>query len=334
MKRYIIKLAALGMILGASHSPAQSVPSLVNYQGRLTDQTGAPLPAGPYTVQFRLWNDPSATGGNNLIWAQQQSVVIQSNGVFDVILGSPGGTGVPGATPAVNNIAYAFSGSNCFLGLTLTVSNGATIFYPTEILPREQLLSVPYALMAQQTEPASLTITNFSAQLALDVIIPPGTISALGGTNLPSGWLLCDGSVQSSSSYPRLYNAISTNWGAGTSGGIAGTNDFNLPDLRGLFLRGANGLRNDKFADPDSASRTTNSDGGSSGNAVGSVQADIVGSHQHYQSTGPNVLQPGSGDTTPYGSGYTTTVVVSSSGPGIGAETRPKNAYVNYIIKY
>jgi len=87
---------------------------MINYQGMLTGQTGSPLAAGPYTIQFRIWDSPTAANASDLIWCQQQNVTLQTNGVFNVILGSPGGTSIPGATPAVNNIAYAFTGSIAF----------------------------------------------------------------------------------------------------------------------------------------------------------------------------------------------------------------------------
>ena len=172
----------------------------------------------------------------------------------------------------------------------------------------------------------------------MDAFIPPGTISAFGGTNVPGGWLLCDGSVLSSSQFPRLFGAISNWWGAGTSGGIAGTNDFNLPDLRGLFLRGLNGTQSDVFADPDidTNSRANIFIGGNQGNAVGSYQMDQLASHTHEQKMGDaddlncthsyakNALADG---PNAYHSG-------SYTWPFGGNETRSKNAYVNYIIKY
>jgi hypothetical protein len=64
----ILAFSALAMGVAA-----QSVPPLINYQGRLTDQTGAPLTAGAYGIQFRLWDDPLASGTNDLIWGQQYS---------------------------------------------------------------------------------------------------------------------------------------------------------------------------------------------------------------------------------------------------------------------
>jgi len=70
------------------------------------------------------------------------------------------------------------------------------------------------------------------AQEVMDQLVPAGTIHAYGGSTPPTGYLLCDGAVLEISEYPALFAAIGTNFGApnGTS--------FNLPDLRGQFLRG------------------------------------------------------------------------------------------------
>src|SRR6266540_5034136 len=98
---------------------AQSVPSLINYQGRLTDQAGAPLASGSYGIQFRLWDSPTGTVADGLIWAQQQNITIQPNGVFNVTLGAPGGSPIPEPAPKVNDLAFAFTSSNRFLSVTI-----------------------------------------------------------------------------------------------------------------------------------------------------------------------------------------------------------------------
>jgi hypothetical protein len=154
----------------ALSATAQTAPALINYQGKLTDQTGAPLPTGTYGIQFRIWDDATASGTNDLIWGQQQNVTIQSNGVFNVILGAPGGSPIPGATPAVNSLAYAFAGSNCFLGVTVVAQTGTNLSAPSEILPRQQFLSVPFAISAANAG------TAVSAATALSV--RPGSITS------------------------------------------------------------------------------------------------------------------------------------------------------------
>ncbi|MGA2749562.1 MAG: hypothetical protein ABSG59_12360 [Verrucomicrobiota bacterium] len=151
---------------------AQSLPPLINYQGRLTDQTGAPLAVGPYSIQFRLWDSATAANagsGGDLIWGQQYAnIAVQSNGVFNVILGAAGGSALPSGTPNVNNLAYAFNGSNCFLGVTVVSSNGTPIPSPLEILPRQQLMSVPFAFTANTAVNASTA--SFASSVANGII--------------------------------------------------------------------------------------------------------------------------------------------------------------------
>ena len=55
-----------------------------------------------------------------------------------------------------------------------------------------------------------------------------GQIIMYGAGSAPSGWLECDGSAVSRSTYSVLFAAIGTTWGSGD-----GVNTFNLPDLRG-----------------------------------------------------------------------------------------------------
>lgn len=52
-----------------------------------------------------------------------------------------------------------------------------------------------------------------------------GTIWAWGSTSIPYGWLLCDGSAVSRTTYKALFDAIGTYYGAGD-----GTTTFNLPN--------------------------------------------------------------------------------------------------------
>src|SRR6056300_1288647 len=58
-------------------------------------------------------------------------------------------------------------------------------------------------------------------------IIPAGTIMAYGGAAAPTGYLLCDNSAVSRTTYARLFAVISTTFGVGD-----GSTTFNVPDLR------------------------------------------------------------------------------------------------------
>ncbi len=317
-------IAAVSALLFELNAAGQSVPSLINYQGRLTGQTGAPLTAGSYVIQFRLWNDPTASSPANLIWSQQQTVTVQTNGVFDVILGAPAGSAISGDSPAVTNVASAFGSSNAFLGVTVTFSNGVAISSPSEILPRQQLLSVPFAVQAQSAMQAQVSfslVTNLAYALC-----PAGSVMAYMGTIAPPGWLMCDGSLVSRSQYAALFSIIGTSSGSGDN-----STTFDLPDLRAMFLRGVTGSRSDSFADPDVASRSAAFAGGNAGNAVASIQMDMFASHTHDMagSSGGTVYQADQF----VGGRILNSGAYPTGGTG-GNETRSKNVYVNYIIKY
>ena len=62
---------------------------------------------------------------------------------------------------------------------------------------------------------------------------PAGAIVAYGGSAAPNGWLLCDGSAVSRTTYADLFAVLGTSHGAGD-----GSTTFNLPDLRDRFVRG------------------------------------------------------------------------------------------------
>jgi microcystin-dependent protein len=75
---------------------------------------------------------------------------------------------------------------------------------------------------------AKLDPTGTSALLPLGVVLP------YSGPTAPTGWLLCDGSAVSRTTYAALFALVSTTYGTGN-----GTTTFNLPDLRGRTPIGA-----------------------------------------------------------------------------------------------
>jgi microcystin-dependent protein len=177
-----------------------------------------------------------------------------------------------------------------------------------------------------------------------DAIVPSGTVVAFAGAgSAPTGWLLCDGTAVSRTTYAALFAAIGTAHGAGD-----GSTTFNLPDYRGRFLRGVD---HGAGRDPDAAARAATQAGGNAGDAIGSVEvaANLAHAHGvtdpgHYHYVVPNLVI-GWGNWS-YGgnnwatqiannpSAYTTTsttgISVQSAG---GSESRPINAAVDYIVK-
>ena len=173
------------------------------------------------------------------------------------------------------------------------------------------------------------------------IAIPAGVIVPFGGQaeDIPFGWLLCDGSEVSRTNYPNLYAAVGVCWGTGD-----GATTFNLPDMRGMFLRGVSG---DSGNDEDADGRIVLHDnGGNTGNQVGSYQGDairnITGSFKTadmstsgvdgaFYNTDRYSLNMRGGNPDSFG--VITNIDASLVVP-VGGDNRPKNVYVNYIIKY
>jgi microcystin-dependent protein len=199
----------------------------------------------------------------------------------------------------------------------------------------------------------SMVYTDKSPAYAQSPNVPIGTIVAFAGevvdtgevVEVRPGWLLCNGAaLRSQGRFQQLFLAIRAAHGNGSDDTIPGTN-FNLPDLRGLFLRGVSGQRTDRDPNLSDTERLANHLGGNPGNRVGSVQDDAFESHNHSITdrghSHPFTFFNEDGSGNPGGSfprngrsastdPATTGITINNNG---GAETRPKNAYVNYIIR-
>lgn len=76
-----------------------------------------------------------------------------------------------------------------------------------------------------------ITIVSFSNK-AYDPC-PPGAIMQFSGTTAPVGYMICDGSAVSRTTFAHLFAVIGTTYGAGD-----GSTTFNVPDLRQRFPLG------------------------------------------------------------------------------------------------
>jgi microcystin-dependent protein len=68
---------------------------------------------------------------------------------------------------------------------------------------------------------------------------PGGIVEPFAGASAPAGWLLCDGAAISRATYTDLFAVIEIIYGAGD-----GSTTFNLPDLRGRAVHGADDMHN------------------------------------------------------------------------------------------
>lgn len=152
------------------------------------------------------------------------------------------------------------------------------------------------------------------------------------GGSPPTGFLECDGSAVSRTTYSDLFAAIGTTWGTGN-----GSTTFNIPDLQGAFLRGKGSHGSSTMANSSAFA----------GPNVGSFENDQMQGHKHtfnnykyFSDSNSSELvgvtgQPPMANDGASGSGVGDPKDDGTNGtPRIGDETRPFNAGVMYCIKY
>ncbi len=153
----ILFYSALALWAPCGFAQTSTVPTLLSYQGLLSDSAGnligATTPVNR-TVQFRLYNTSS---NGTPIWAESQVVTI-SAGEFSVLIGNGAGiSGLSGpSAPAVQpftslaDAVNASASAALFLGLTVDDGNAATT--DLEVSPRQQLVAGMFALRAKVAE--------------------------------------------------------------------------------------------------------------------------------------------------------------------------------------
>lgn len=141
----------------------------------------------------------------------------------------------------------------------------------------------------------------------------PGDIKYSARSTAPAGWLKANGAAVSRTAYAALYAALggaSSPFGQGD-----GVNTFNLPDLRGEFIRGWDDGR-----------------GVDAGRAFGSGQADQNQAHNHaIWGDGRQSFAGGGRLTTSAQEWLESWVYTEVSG---GNEARPRNVALLPLIKY
>lgn len=203
---------------------------------------------------------------------------------------------------------------------------------------------------------------------AMILATPAGTVTAYAGEVndetrkqlAQSGWLVCDGSAYPVDSYPDLFAAIGSTYGGNSKKGI-----FNVPDFRGVFLRGLDqGRKMDpkrhlgQYQGDDNRGHLHSAEVSTTGEHQHSARTALDGSHRHrleaqgYWYTTKDKLERRSitNDVNDFQEYWTTedgshrhnimieaagshqhTVKIGESG---GAESRPKNYPVVYLIRF
>jgi len=147
--RFILMIYFLGLtVLAVNTAHAQIVPHVLSYQGILKDTSGHPMP-GTFDLTFKIW--PDSVGGINPLWEETQtSVVVDSNGLFNVLLGS--------VIEVPDTVFYG----NAYLGISID---------GTELIPRTWIVSVAYAYNAINAD----KLDGYDAEDLMGGMEPSGT---------------------------------------------------------------------------------------------------------------------------------------------------------------
>lgn len=183
---------------------------------------------------------------------------------------------------------------------------------------------------------------------------PPGIVSPYAGTSAPNGYLMCFGDPVSRTNYSRLFDVIGTTFGAGD-----GTTTFNLPDLRGEFVRGFDA---GKGVDPSrvfgSRQLGQNEAHVHTGSALSAGfhshtgSTSTAGSHYHggvarvggqFIDGNDRAFREAIAGVTDYAGDHSHALSINGNGDHVhtlsinstgGTEARPRNVAMNFIIKY
>ena len=147
------------------------------YQGVLKTGDGGAISSRNQTIQFRLYNSPTASSG--ALWGRAFAVLLDPDGLFNVEI-SDSGSALPSEDFAYEHLKDALvatAGGPLYIGLTVANSSG-------EIRPRQRILSVPYATIAGDVSSASGNLSVGGTMTANGV--NAGSITTTDAANLAS----------------------------------------------------------------------------------------------------------------------------------------------------
>lgn len=267
------------------------------------------------------WKDPGS--GTVIVNAVEETQVITANpqltlnlvtattlglSVYVEGIRIPRKAGADGWQQGVDNTQVVLGKQYPIGSLVHFVQNDPMASFPQMLEASKNLTDVP-------DKAAARAALDVHTKAESDAAGQPGDIKYSARSTAPAGWLKANGAAVSRTTYAALFLAIGTTYGAGD-----GVNTFNLPDLRGEFIRGWDDGRG---VDP--------------GRAFGSLQLDAFQGHEHQffdlrNGGGGGYNGAGANDWT-----RNTQAIVQKGGfsaPRVADETRPRSVALLPLIKF
>ncbi|MBC7528464.1 MAG: tail fiber domain-containing protein [Chthonomonadaceae bacterium] len=223
-----------------AHAQVSAVPSAMNFQGRLAKPDGTPVANGTHNLLISVY---SSLSGGTLLWQKSITGVAVKNGVFATRLDFSSGY-QNSATQST-----LFGASTVFLDIS--VDGGASL------VPRQQFLTVAYAMKADSVKDGAITNASIANGSITSAKLASGAITSASLN--PLAWLLGGNS--------------------GVTSGFLGTTDNNPLELRVNNRRAMRYVYAENTIDPNNKYRSMNVLGGSEINLIGAgvVGATIAG---------------------------------------------------------
>ena len=295
------------------------------------------LPRAGGTMTGQLLADDSAGAG---------APAISFDGDADTGIFRVGANTIGFATAGVERVEISDAGLDMSNGLPIRFQDSSGAPFVALKSPSSVSSNVTFTLPGADGTNGQMLQTNGSGALSFTTVqgVPSGSVFCMAVATVPSGYLECNGAAVSRSTYAVLFAVIGTAYGTGN-----GSSTFNLPDLRGEFVRGFDNGR-----------------GVDSGRSIASSQSSQFGQHNHNvsASSSSSVTDPGHKHTMNFNLGNlissggafgmkdsgtadrmntaTTGISVSTStsisqsnrgGTSNSSETRPRSIAMMYVIK-
>ena len=195
--------------------------------------------------------------------------------------------------------------------------------------------------------------TDASGNLSFSIVegVPTGSVFCIAANTVPTGYVKCNGASYSrTGTYAALFAIIGTTYGGSGS-------NFNVPDLRGEFVRGFDDSRgvdsgrniNDPQGGQNASHNHSISASGTTSNPTPTLTGDVRRISEGYRAQGTasgvftkeldgnNNITGASSTSAVAGfsmdATHTHTVSVSGTSGSQGSEARPRNIAMLYIIK-
>ena len=309
----------LGEVIGLEF-PDLSAFSATQRSTLVNRDPGAPiLSAAPIIDQSLTYAAPSATGFTVTVPDKRQMLLLTPAAAY-----AAGTINFPAKSGVADGQFMEITTSQAVTAVTWGANGASYVLYGPAGLAAGQTVRFRYFAALDWW-----VFVSGDAPSSGDSV-PPGTVVFHAANTPPAGYLKANGAAVSRSTYAALFAVIGTTYGTGD-----GSTTFNVPDLRGRFVRswddGAGRDTSRVFGSVQTDDNKDHTHGGSALTAGGhSHTIPAYGSYFLSASGSFTGMQNASTTSTSYDPGHNHSLNISSS----GTESRPINIALLACIKY